>query len=128
MTKDIEAELEALLKKATPGPVVVHRRDGEDGSINYEVWTESAENYERHFTIYEAYDSKRGKHDAELYAAARNHLPSLLADLKRMREALEQCSAEWMSPPCTVAEGAAYLYEEFARRAEVARAALGSTG
>ena len=55
-------------------------------------------------------------------------LLSLSAEVERMREALEQCSAEWMSPPCTVAEGAAYLYEEFARRAEVARAALGSTG
>jgi len=53
---------------------------------------------------------------------------SLSADLERMREALEQCSADWRSPPCTVEQGATYLFQEFARRAEVARAALGSTG
>lgn len=38
--------------------------------------------------------------------------------------ALEECAAEWKSPPCTVSEGAVYLFQEFARRAELARAAL----
>lgn len=39
-------------------------------------------------------------------------------------EVLEACAADWKSPPCTAPEGAIYLYQEFVRRAELARAAL----
>jgi hypothetical protein len=46
------------------------------------------------------------------------------AEAERFRAALEQIAADYISPPCTVAEGAAYLAVEFKRRWEIAIAAL----
>jgi hypothetical protein len=48
----------------------------------------------------------------------------LTEEVTRLREALTECGAEWRSPPCTVSEGAAHLWQELVRRAELARAAL----
>lgn len=59
-------------------------------------------------------------HEAELLQA----LDTAQAENTRLREALEQCGAEYRSPQCTMNEGFMYLCGEFERRIEVARAAL----
>jgi hypothetical protein len=48
----------------------------------------------------------------------------LTAERDQLREALKECAADYISPPCTVMEGAAYLAIEFKRRWEIAIAAL----
>ncbi len=44
--------------------------------------------------------------------------------MERMEEALRQCAADWKSPPCTMTEAAAWISQEFRRRAELARRIL----
>lgn len=44
--------------------------------------------------------------------------------IRRLRASLAICAADYVSPPCTVGQGAAYLGKEFERRAYVARDAL----
>ena len=83
---DAAAVLREAFARATPGPVVVRRIDRDNGSIDFEVWTESSKAYERHFTIYERYDARRAKQNAEFYASAHNHLPTLLSELDKLRE------------------------------------------
>jgi len=39
-------------------------------------------------------------------------------------KALEECAADYVSPPCTVQQGFEYARDEFLRRMAVARAAL----
>jgi len=48
-------------------------------------------------------------------------------EIERLRAALRECAADYISPPCTVPQGAAYVAAEFQRRMETARAALKET-
>jgi len=48
----------------------------------------------------------------------------LEADNARLIAALQECAAEYISPPCSVAQGAQYTTAEFQRRMRVAAAAL----
>lgn len=61
---------------------------------------------------------------ARAVAALLTRGPALLSALARREEALRKCGADYISPPCTVPQGVMYLSEEFARRAEIANAAL----
>lgn len=61
---------------------------------------------------------------SEQYVAERKLNDRITAENTRLREALEQCAAEYRSEPCTVNEGFAHLFGEFGRRAELARTAL----
>lgn len=47
------------------------------------------------------------------------------AEIEKLRAALKECAANYMSPPCTIAEGHIHLATEFQRRMNVAGAALG---
>lgn len=42
---------------ATPPPYVVLRHDNEDGSIQYEIWNEGPEHYNRVASLNDRYDS-----------------------------------------------------------------------
>lgn len=75
---EVIARLRELDAKATPGPWASERQDDEDGSINYEVWTEAPGKYKPLFTIREYYDSRRRKEDAALIAYIRTNLAALL--------------------------------------------------
>lgn len=52
---------------------------------------------------------------------------SLATMVCELRGALRECGADYISPPCTVAQGAAYVADEFQRRMAVARVALKDT-
>jgi len=49
------------------------------------------------------------------------------AEIERLRAALRECGADYISPPCTVTQGAAHVAAEFQRRMEIAHAALENT-
>ena len=48
----------------------------------------------------------------------------LRVEIKQLRAALQECAADYVSPPCSVAQGAQYTTAEFQRRMRVAAAAL----
>lgn len=89
--REMAERLMELHAKATPGPVIVERHDSDDGSINFEVWSQRP--YERHFTIYEHLDAKRGKANADLYAAAHNDTPAICAALLASQERVRELEA-----------------------------------
>ena len=81
---------------------------------------EAARRIEKAFTTGGAYSGD----DPVIVARA------LLSSSKRIEElekALRECGADYISPPCTVTEGAAYVAAEFQRRMAIARAALENT-
>lgn len=56
-----------------------------------------------------------------LFCEAADEITRLRSGRAEVVEALKACAADWKSPPCI---GAVYLFQEFSRRAEIARAAL----
>lgn len=58
---------------------------------------------------------------------AQRLLIDLATEIERLRAALLACGADYISPPCTVTQGAAYVAAEFQRRMKIARAALENT-
>ena len=46
--------------------------------------------------------------------------------IERLESALKECSASYLSPPCTVRESVGHLLEELDRRAQLADEALGN--
>ena len=50
---------------------------------------------------------------------------SLATMVCELRE--RECGADYVSPPCTVSEGAAYVAQEFQRRMAIAHSALKDT-
>lgn len=51
-------------------------------------------------------------------------LSKAMARVERLEAALSECGADYISPPCTAAEGRDYLGQEFVRRMAIAREAL----
>lgn len=138
------AEAERLHKLATPGEW--HRLHDIDGAKHPEcqcaqVWAKSADwpvAYCDTQSDGEGLTREKQMDNAASIAALHNIAPALFAAYHRlqaveaerdaMREALAQCASDWVSPPTTVSEGASLLYEEFARRARIAHAALAKGG
>lgn len=50
-----------------------------------------------------------------------------LEECAKLRAALKECAASYVSPPCTVADGIHYLEAEFGRRMNIAAEALHET-
>jgi hypothetical protein len=48
----------------------------------------------------------------------------LIEEKDQMRTALEQCAADFISPPCSMEHGNLLLATEFQRRMEIAKKAL----
>ena len=51
-------------------------------------------------------------------------VPALVAEVERLRAALRECCADFVSRPCSMFEAPGLLLEELERRADIARAAL----
>ena len=69
---------------ATPRPWTVERHDQDDGSINYEIWTNGwvlIATYHRVVTLSDA-DNERAREDAALIVRAVNAHDDLVAALK----------------------------------------------
>lgn len=62
--------------------------------------------------------------DVVKYEMLRQGYKRLLDENAVMRFALQECSAPYYSPPCTVGDGAVYLAKEFQRRMNIAGEAL----
>lgn len=48
-------------------------------------------------------------------------------EIERLRAALRECAADYISPPCTIPQAAVYVGKEFNRRMHIAAEALENT-
>lgn len=79
MTIDIQ-RFRDLLRRATPGPVEVHRNDRDSGKFSFQVQSYGTGDV---LCNHEEYDSKRARWDAELHAEMRNALAEILDAAER---------------------------------------------
>ena len=73
---------------ATPRPWTVERHDQDDGSINYEIWTNGwvlTPAYHRVVTLSDA-DNERAREDAALIVRAVNAFEDLVEALRKIAE------------------------------------------
>jgi hypothetical protein len=93
LTDDDLAELERLHAKATPGPWEVDTCDDPDELRDdgwYFIWSD-------HGQVTTHWHSRNSRTNHQLIAATRNALPALLAEVRRLRLALQESDdAKWL--------------------------------
>jgi hypothetical protein len=67
-----------MTDRGTPLPWVVERHDQDDGTINYEIWSQTAPNYHRVVTLND-HDNENARTDAAIIVTAVSQNDSLVA-------------------------------------------------
>jgi hypothetical protein len=73
---------------STPRPWIVERHDQEDGTINYEIWCQTAPHYHRVVTLND-YDNENARDDAALIAKVVNEYQELTTALRKLIEMVD---------------------------------------
>jgi len=84
MTPERIAELRALVDKATPGPIAIHRIDLDGGALEWQMQSER-----RNAAVVGSFtdeDNRRARYDAQLFSAAVDAIPELLDEVERLRK------------------------------------------
>ena len=103
------AALRAMLAKATPGPLTIHRSDDESGDMDFDICDGGLTVARVSEGTYPYEDRLAARVDVQALVACRNSMPELLAELDAARADRDK----WKARAASVGKGAAAFAQDY---------------